>query len=295
MIRDEEILGLIKVRGAISFSEIAAEMEISEEEAAMLVRRIFTKKLLVGAVNWEQGIVTARPDWKARQPDCPDCGGPTQIRPSGTRTCDFCGTEMHYAVKGNEKAVEYMFMKPEATKANLTRKVFTRTRGTWAGTIYLGFSLISSIVEIIMMTGGPGKTVGARILYYLAIVGLPILTIIFLALGIRGIIRAFQGNRVRLELRIINLIEAEGASSINKLSNILEISEAKVTGMLKEMERKHLFKVSINWHTGEIVMKGETGDTSDHRRHACPECGGHLAPADVRNERCPYCGSEVVA
>ncbi len=283
--RAQTVIHILRGSKKINFDELAYKAGIPKKELPATIRRLIHKQNFTGCVNWEDELIELK---ETISSECPDCGGKTDLKHNGSRICEYCSTEIYRGKQKNIQASECMFMGPEPLK----KRTWTLDLNQVAsfGILRIVMSAVSIIGEIVLRVA-PTKE-PTPILYVISFI-LAIVLIAMLVSGTRAVFEAKRGNKLRLKARIANLLETGVARSVEDLARLTQNSQRQIEYILDEIEGRSILHTSINRHSGAIEV-GSADDRSEHKPQSCIDCGGLLAPLDIRAGRCPYCGTQNI-
>jgi DNA-directed RNA polymerase subunit RPC12/RpoP/uncharacterized protein YjeT (DUF2065 family) len=109
----------------------------------------------------------------------------------------------------------------------------------------------------------------------------------------RGADEATEMNRLKLEQRLMGMIETQGRLSIPQAAAGLGVSRTEVQSMLYDLVGKGLFTGFVDWKAGTVVAQDAAQIQTTSTNGVCPNCGGRVEMVGKGTVGCPYCGAEI--
>lgn len=91
--KEKAVLNIIETRGKVRLSEIAIELNLTQDQVKRYIYDLVGKKLFTGYVDWKGGILQSAEAKDLPQKTCPNCGGGLELAGKGTIKCPYCGAE----------------------------------------------------------------------------------------------------------------------------------------------------------------------------------------------------------
>ncbi len=92
--QQRRLLDMVRTRGEAAVSDLALDMQISQDDVRALVQELVGLQVFSGYVNWDKGTLYSAEASRLRELDkCENCGGEIELSGKGVVTCRFCGTE----------------------------------------------------------------------------------------------------------------------------------------------------------------------------------------------------------
>ncbi len=94
MIRQRQILDVVKTRGQVEIRDLVFELKASTDQIRSDIYRLVGLGLFTGYVNWDKGVLYSRDASQLTGSKCPNCGGEQQFVGKGVIACKYCGAEI---------------------------------------------------------------------------------------------------------------------------------------------------------------------------------------------------------
>ncbi len=92
--QQRRLLSIVRSRGQVEVSDLALEMQLSQEDIRDMVHELVGLQVFSGYVNWDKGMLYSAEARHLRELDkCQNCGGEIELTGKGVVTCRYCGTE----------------------------------------------------------------------------------------------------------------------------------------------------------------------------------------------------------
>lgn len=91
--KEKAVLNIIETRGKVRLSEIAIELDLTQEQVKRYIYDLVGKKLFTGYVDWQGGVLQSAEAKDLPAGNCPNCGGKLELAGKGTVKCPYCGAE----------------------------------------------------------------------------------------------------------------------------------------------------------------------------------------------------------
>jgi hypothetical protein len=92
--QQRELLDIVRSRGQVNVSDLALEMQLSQDDIRAIVHKLVGLQVFSGYINWDKGVLYSGEASQLRTLEkCENCGGEIELTGKGVVTCRFCGTE----------------------------------------------------------------------------------------------------------------------------------------------------------------------------------------------------------
>ncbi|MEZ4518328.1 MAG: hypothetical protein R3C44_16405 [Chloroflexota bacterium] len=92
--KQRELLGAVEARGQVRISDMAIEMQVSQDEIKSMVYNLVSLGIFSGYINWDEGVLYSQQASQLRELSrCLNCNGQLELAGKGVIRCPYCGTE----------------------------------------------------------------------------------------------------------------------------------------------------------------------------------------------------------
>lgn len=92
--KQRELLDIVQSRGQVAVTDLALEMQVSQDEIRTMVHKLVGLQVFNGYINWDKGLLYSSDAAELRElSTCKNCNGEISLSGKGVLTCIFCGTE----------------------------------------------------------------------------------------------------------------------------------------------------------------------------------------------------------
>jgi hypothetical protein len=92
--KERRLLNMVEAQGRLAIAEAALELRGSRDDVKNLLYDLAGKQLFSGYINWDEGVLYARPASQLRGDKCPHCGGQIELSGKGIVRCKYCQSDI---------------------------------------------------------------------------------------------------------------------------------------------------------------------------------------------------------